>query len=801
MSLCPPRGRRIAGALILPVALAAALCAPPAQAAPHTPPDPKVVTALPEASEGDSPALQKEPAERGDKLGRHDRQILARAEADGKASVTALVATQRGSVPQVVRGLISLGASVARREDKLGYVRATVPVKAVEKAAKLAGLVSVDLNDKVSVIDPQPTGQAAVRASVSAPNSKTPDNNPYLPTNETGAVAFKKAHKTWDGRGVTVGILDSGVDLDHPALQTTSTGERKIVDWVTSTDPLADGDLSWRPMLTAVTGPTFTAYDRTWTAPAGAFFINQFSESATEGSEYEGDVNRDGDTTDTWGVLYRASDHAIWVDVDQDGDFTDEELRLPYAEAQQVGHFGTDNPATPVHESVPFVVEYRTGVDLAPIGRPGQQADFVNIGIVADAHGSHVAGIATGNALFGGKMDGAAPGAKIVSSRACLFEGFCSNVALVDGMIDLVVVRHVDVVNVSIGGLPALNDGNTTRAVVYNRLIADYGVQLFISAGNEGPGANTVGDPSVAADVVSVAAGLSKATALANYGAIISKADRMFPFSSRGPREDGGLKPNLSAPGSAISTTPLWMPGAPVPEAGYSLPPGYAMFNGTSMSSPQAAGGAALLLSAGRASDVPVTAAQLRTALYSSAAYDKSVAASAQGVGEMRVVQAWSLLKRNAKLVPADIAVSAPVCTPLAGSLAIPGRGDGIYNRCAATDGGHRVKQSKTYTVTLTRRSGALGSRRHTLRWLGNDGTFTPRRRSSCPSARRCRSRSRPSPRPGCTARCCGSTTRRRTGRTTTCPPPWSRPTRWPRRPSAPVFRVGPSGSTPRAIS
>ena len=69
-----------------------------------------------------------------------------------------------------------------------------------------------------------------------------------MPTNETGAVAFLDAHPTWDGRGVTIGILDSGVDLDHPALQKTTTGERKIVDWVTATDPVLDGDATWRPM-------------------------------------------------------------------------------------------------------------------------------------------------------------------------------------------------------------------------------------------------------------------------------------------------------------------------------------------------------------------------------------------------------------------------------------------------------------------------------------------------------------------------------------------------------------------------
>lgn len=67
----------------------------------------------------------------------------------------------------------------------------------------------------------------------------------------------------------------------------------------------------------------------------------------------------------------------------------------------------------------------------------------------------------------------------------------------------------------------------------------------------------------------------------------------MFGFSSRPLAEDGVFNPNLSAPGAAVSTVPLWQQGSPVLEAGYGLPLGYAMSNGTSMS-PQAPGGAAL---------------------------------------------------------------------------------------------------------------------------------------------------------------------------------------------------------------
>ena len=85
-------------------------------------------------------------------------------------------------------------------------------------------------------------------------------------------------------------------------------------------------------------------------------------------------------------------------------------------------------------------------------------------------------------------MSGAAPGAKIVSSRACLFIAGCTAHALIEGMIYVAKQSNVDVINMSIGGLPALNDGNNARCVVYKRLIEQSNVQMFISVGNSGPG-------------------------------------------------------------------------------------------------------------------------------------------------------------------------------------------------------------------------------------------------------------------------------------------------------------------------
>ena len=718
--------RRLVGLTAAALVLGAAATAAPVYAAPAQP--------------GEPGGEQTPKQATADALSAHDLDLLTEAETAGERRVTLLVATDRGQARSVAADLDALGATVTRRFDKLGYVLASVPTGKVRSAAKLPRITAVDVDEVLPLPDPSAeasTRRSGGKAKVDGPDRRTKDDNPYMPTNETGAVRFKKKHRTWDGRGVTIGILDSGVDLDHPALARTTTGDRKIVDWVTATDPILDGDFTWRRMDTSVSGPGFAIAGADWTAPDGDYKFNLFRESVTAGGDPKGDVNRDGDTTDVWGVLYRSEDNAIWVDTDQDHDFTDETLMRPYGEDHQTGHFGTDDPDTEIVESMPFVVEYREDVDLSPYGGSyvGKVADFVNIGLVEAAHGTHVAGITAAHQMFGGDMDGAAPGATLVSSRACTWTGGCTAAALTTGMADLVVNRKVDVVNMSIGGLPALNDGNNARAELYNRLISDYGVQLFISAGNSGPGLNTIGDPSVATDVVSVAAAVSKETWLANYGSVVRKKESLFNFSSRGPREDGGFKPNIAAPGSAISTTPTWLPQTGVAEVDYTLPVGYAMFNGTSMASPQAAGAAALLYSAAFATDRAVTPAELRRSLYSTADYHDDVPAYGQGNGFTDVNAAWKMLATD-DVATNGYRVDAPVCTPISDFLATPGRGTGVYNRCAAGEGGQKAGRGRTYNVKVTRTSGAAGNVTHRISWLGNDGTWTAPRSVDLPLGR-----------------------------------------------------------------
>jgi subtilisin family serine protease len=651
--------------------------------------------------------------ERGGKLSHTTQQQLKAARDKDQRTVMLIVAAMPKQTSSAATLISSLGGRVLAREDSVDYLRVAIDTALVEAVASLPAVKYVDLDEMLQIPDPRPEGSVSTIPQP-PPGATTPRENPYMPTQDIGAAQFVTANPTFDGRGATIGILDTGVTLDHPALQTTSTGEVKIVDWVTHTDPFTDDDPTWIDMSSQVSGVNFTFNGVPYTAPyAGSFRIGLFNERDVRlGGEIGRDVNRDGNPAGSSGlfaVLWNAATSQVWVDTNQNGSFADEAPMTDYKANKDVGYFGTDNPATALAERMPFVVQ------------TDGKNKVVNIGIVSGAHGSHVAGITAANGMFGGQMSGAAPGAKLVSVRVCLFIAGCTSHAMIEGMIYAAKQANVDVINMSIGGLPALNDGNNARAELYDRLIETYNVQIFISAGNSGPGLNTVGDPSVATRVVSVGAYVSKASHLANYGAVTKFDHNVHYFSSRGPREDGGFKPQVLASGNAISTTPMWQTGSGLP---YALPPGYSLFNGTSMASPQAAGAAALLVSAAKQMGKQHQPAQLRQALLSSAGVITEgnpdftrIPITWQGNGLLRVGAAWDLLRTNIKT--AEISGFVNVDTVLSGFLARPGVGVGIYDR-----EGVAVGESYTRTYQLVRTKGGSKPVTYNVSWVGDAGSF-----------------------------------------------------------------------------
>ncbi|MDP9441142.1 MAG: S8 family serine peptidase [Actinomycetota bacterium] len=130
-----------------------------------------------------------------------------------------------------------------------------------------------------------------------------------------------------------------------------------------------------------------------------------------------------------------------------------------------------------------------------------------------NGHGSHTASTAAGNVLdatvhaptteITRAISGVAPHATLITYKACLVIGSCVGTSLV-AAIDQAVADEVDVINYSIGGGPndPWNDADSEAFLAAR----DAGVFVSVSAGNDGPGAGTVGSPANAPWVMSIGA-------------------------------------------------------------------------------------------------------------------------------------------------------------------------------------------------------------------------------------------------------------------------------------------------------
>lgn len=125
-----------------------------------------------------------------------------------------------------------------------------------------------------------------------------------------------------------------------------------------------------------------------------------------------------------------------------------------------------------------------------------------------NGHGTHVAGIIAGKAAAKGGVTGVAPGAALTAYKVMNAngEGTTSDiVAGIEAAIDPANPHRADVINLSIGGYGDGSDPLGLAATAATRA----GVVVVAAAGNEGPGAGTVGSPAAADGVIAVGASVS----------------------------------------------------------------------------------------------------------------------------------------------------------------------------------------------------------------------------------------------------------------------------------------------------
>ncbi|WP_189110884.1 S8 family serine peptidase [Streptomyces camponoticapitis] len=192
----------------------------------------------------------------------------------------------------------------------------------------------------------------------------------------------------------------------------------------------------------------------------------------------------------------------------------------------------------------------------------------------ANGHGTHVASTAAGTgAGSGGRYKGVAPGARLINGKVLNAAGSGLTSGILAGM-EWAVAQGADVVNMSLGSADEPGSDPLEEAV---EALSDQAL-FVIAAGNSGSGSGTLSTPGVAEAALTVGA--------------VDKEDALASFSSRGPRADGGVKPDVTAPGVAITAAAAegTRPNDPHPA------PGYVTLEGTSMATPHVAGAAALLM-------------------------------------------------------------------------------------------------------------------------------------------------------------------------------------------------------------
>jgi len=279
------------------------------------------------------------------------------------------------------------------------------------------------------------------------------------PVAETGAIAFLTANPTYDGAGIKVAILDTGVDPGAPGLQRTPSGLPKVVELV---DATGSGDVC---MATRVRSPDGGAsicglshrkllLNPAWDNPNGEFRVGlkaafelfprellrrvraerasadraalaaalgaaqvAAAAAAAAGEDAGGEPaaraallealsagpggGGDDDAGFAFDVVSFQDGAGVWrvaVDTVGDGNLRAAHALAPFAVAQEWGTFGGNT-----------LLNFGVGVHA--------DGDVVSIVCDAGAHGTHVAGIVAAYHPGAPHLNGVAPGAQIIGIK------------------------------------------------------------------------------------------------------------------------------------------------------------------------------------------------------------------------------------------------------------------------------------------------------------------------------------------------------------------------------------------------
>ncbi|TKY45199.1 Tripeptidyl-peptidase 2 [Spatholobus suberectus] len=509
-----------------------------------------------------------------------------------------------------------------------------------------------------------------------------------MPKQEIGVDRFLDAHPEYDGRGALIAIFDSGVDPAADGLQVTSDGKPKILDVI---DCTGSGDIDTSKVVKAdadgrICGASGASLviNTSWKNPSGEWHVGYklvyelFTEDLISRLKKERKKKWDEKNQEEIARAVKQladfdQQHIKVEDLKLRRTHEDLQNRLDFLRRQSesyddkgpvidavVWHDGEvwrvaldthrleDDPNCGKLANFMPLTNYRTERKYGVFSKLDACTFVVNVysdgdvlSVVTDCspHATHVAGIATAFHPKEPLLNGVAPGAQIISCK--IGDSRLGSMETGTGLIRALIaaVEHkCDLVNMSYGEATLLPDYGRFVDLV-KEVVNKHRLIFVSSAGNSGPGLSTVGAPGgTSSSIIGVGAYVSPAMAAGAHCVVEPPSDGLeYTWSSRGPTADGDLGVCVSAPGGAVAPVPTWTLQRRM------------LMNGTSMASPSACGGTALLISGMKAEGIPVSPYSVRKALENTAVPigDLPEDKLSTGQGLMQVDKAFEYIQKS----------------------------------------------------------------------------------------------------------------------------------------------------------
>ena len=649
----------------------------------------------------------------------NDEIYIAKAMAEGRKYITVLFAANNGMQGQFINELEKSGGYLQYGASDIGYYRAKVPTDKVFLIAQSEAVAAIAVHEYLPVINNQ-----KLRHRITAEGNKEKKIDiiklfDFLSSDsrngafyETKIPLRRNAREPYfDGRGAKIAIIEMFADPSAPELQDAldikGNTIRKVsgIYAVYNTD-VERGESSSYTAFGAVKLSKISAVNDNINSEARAFTFPLANDlefgllDETKLTLFDKDLNKDGKLERDYrrfGVARSITAGCIWIDTDQDRDFTDEHCMKDYGLYGQTGVFKTSSPEL-------------SGARFHIV--TSRENDSIVVGVAFD-HTHSVAAVAAGTPVDGAPIGGVAPGAQVA-----LYSVGPALDNIIEAIIDASRDFSVDVILTMMGAKNNINDGNHLINIIIDRAASKYNKVFVTPAGNNIQRLNGVEDQGAGSRVLSV--GQYHGKTMSEYFKGGERVAAPGIYSSAGPASDGALKPDVIMPSLAITPYPVYLGKNDSNNficPGLNLPSDLVCFSGTSASAPAAAGAAAVLISAARQVGVSVREDEVRRAIMKSAQLIEGFPVNVQGRGLVNIEEAWRYLHSvsNKRERMSDFIVKVPIKDGRDSSLVAPAYGRGLYER----EGWHAGSKDIRY-IKVRRTKGASDDVVYRLEILGD---------------------------------------------------------------------------------